>query len=44
MLSTPMRSRIANADGSSTAQNQKLRCITSAGVSSIPLHVPYISW
>ena len=37
-----MRSRCANADGSSTAQNQKLRRSTSAGVSSMPSQVPYI--
>ena len=43
MFSTPMRSRCGNDDGSSTAQNQKLRFITSAGVRS-PFQVPYISW
>src|SRR4051812_28854335 len=44
MWSTPMRSRSLRHDGSSMVQNQKLRCITSAGEGSIPSHVPYICW
>lgn len=44
MFSIPIRSRCTNEEGSSTAQNQKLRLRTSAGVSSISgVQVPYMS-
>jgi len=41
MFSTPMTSRWRNEDGSSMAQNQKLRVKTSDGRSS-SVHVPYM--
>ena len=37
-----MRWRCSSPARSSMAQNQKLRCITSRGVRSMPSHVPYI--
>src|SRR5678816_3965067 len=42
MFSTPMTLVCRNDEGSSMAQNQKLRLNTSAGDISMPSHVPYM--